>query len=405
LGHRHGGCFLLLQATAKQLSVSQKGKHMVSDSQHKHWECLIAYNALGGYVVPKSSSARNCSQHILNGRVFEPRMPEFVAKHVGQGDIVHAGTFFGDFLPAFSRAMAPGARVWAYEPVAENYACAKATMELNRIENVSLHFAGLGEALSEGVVVTHDAAGMALGEVAYVSTSMEDRVGDTETIRIVSIDETVPSDRHVAIIQLDVEGFEEPALSGALKTIARCKPILVLETLPPPAWVSRHLEPLGYSVREGVHANVVLSVTATGGLANAARWRARSMLKAMLPAKWRQRLRSAEAAQRASRMPTAADSGALDCRLAQTADGALVCAPLGADLAPCAKARTNAAGAVLVHSARYGQDLPRLAAAGQPVLVVEPDADMRRYARMTAILNRLDNVRVEADEASFKPLQ
>ena len=34
-------------------------------------------------------------------------------------------------------------------------------------------------------------------------------------------------------------------------------------------------------------------------------------------------------------------------------------------------------------------------------MALEPDADMRRYARMTAILNRLDQVRVEAEEAAF----
>jgi FkbM family methyltransferase len=371
------------------------------DTRPDPWDCIVAYNALGGYFVPKSSSARNCSQHILNGRVFEARMPEFVAQHVGTGDIVHAGTFFGDFLPAFSRALAPGARVWAFEPVAENYACAKATTELNRVDNVVLHFAGLGAASSEGVVVTHDSAGVALGEVAYVSTSMVDRVGDTETIRIVSIDETVPADRDVAIIQLDVEGFEEPALTGALKTIARCRPILVLETLPPAAWVAEHLSPLGYRVREGVHANVVLSVRPTGGPASALRWRARSLLKAVLPAKLRQRLRRAEAAQRVARLPAAADSGALDCVLVPLPGGGIVCAPPGADLQPVATVRESASGAVLAGPVRYGQDLPRLAAGGRPVLALEPDADLRRYARMTAIVNRLDQVRVEAEEAAF----
>jgi FkbM family methyltransferase len=366
------------------------------------WDCSIAYNPLGGYIVPMSSSARNCSQHILNGRVFEPRMPDFVAKHVGSGDIIHAGTFFGDFLPAFSRSMARGALVWAYEPVAENYACAKATLELNRVENVVLSLAGLGEKSSEGVIVTTDSAGMALGEVAYVSTSSADRVGDTEAIHIVSIDESVPADRSISIIQLDVEGFEEQALNGALKTISRCKPILVLETLPPPAWVARHLTPLGYRVREGVHANVVLSVKPTGGLLESLRWQARSVLKAVLPSWLRNRLRSAQAGQRAPRMPTAADSGALDCVLVRGADGAWVCAHPGADLTACATTSEVAPGVLLARSVQYGQDLPRLAASGKSILAVEPDDDKRRCARITAILNRLDAVQVEGSEEAFQ---
>jgi hypothetical protein len=36
------------------------------------------------------------------------------------------------------------------------------------------------------------------------------------------------------VIHLDVEGYERAALEGARKTIARCRPLLVLETLPGP---------------------------------------------------------------------------------------------------------------------------------------------------------------------------
>lgn len=382
------------------MTDSQNESYM-TETRAKPWTVIIAYNALGGYCVPASSSARNCSQHILNGRIFEPRMPQFVTRHIGQGDIVHAGTFFGDFLPAFSRAAAPGARIWAFEPVAENFACAQATLEMNRIDNVALTFAGLGEASSEGVMVTTDPAGVALGEVAYVSTSIDDQVGDTEVIRIVSIDDTVPADRHVSIIQLDVEGFEEQALNGAIATIRRCKPILLLEMLPPDAWVAKNLTPLGYRVREGVHANVVLSVKPTGGIADSARWRARSILKAILPMKLRRKVRDVQAAQRAQTMPTARDSNALDCALITATDGAVVCAPPGADLSTQAVATDLPAGALLVRGVGYGQDLPRLAAAGKPVWAIESDDDRRRYARITAILNRLEAVQVVASEAEI----
>jgi FkbM family methyltransferase len=375
---------------------------MTNQTRNEPWRCLFAYNELGGYAVPLSSSTRNCSQYILNGRVFEPRMPDFVAAHVGVGDIVHAGTFFGDFLPAFSRALAPGARVWAFEPVAENHACARLTLEMNRIDNVTLTFAGLGRSASEGVMVTTDAAGMAMGEIAYVSTSATDQVGDTEAIRIVSIDETVPADRQVSIIQLDVEGFEEQALEGALKTIARCRPILVLEGLPSVAWVERHLTPLGYKVREGIHANVVLSVRPTGSLIDTLRWRSRSLLKAVLPAALRRRVRETQAAQRPSRLPTAQEAGALDCQLLTTDAGHVVCAPPGADVAACAVTGSTAAGELVAYGVGYGQDLPGLASSGVPVRAVEADADKCRYARMTSILNRLDSVRVETSPEAFE---
>jgi Methyltransferase FkbM domain len=74
----------------------------------------------------------------------------------------------------------------------------------------------------------------------------------------VTVDETVPSDRKVSIIQLDVEGFEKPALAGALMTIQRCKPIIILETLPEEGWLSENIMRLGYRIAGTVHGNTLL---------------------------------------------------------------------------------------------------------------------------------------------------
>ena len=52
--------------------------------------------------------------------------------------------------------------------------------------------------------------------------------------------------RNVSIIQLDVEGFEQPALKGAMTTIARCRPILILETLADHTWFTERILCLGY---------------------------------------------------------------------------------------------------------------------------------------------------------------
>ena len=42
-------------------------------------------------------------------------------------------------------------------------------------------------------------------------------------------------------MQLDVEGHEQQALLGAMLTIARCRPLLILETLPAEDWIEEHL--------------------------------------------------------------------------------------------------------------------------------------------------------------------
>jgi hypothetical protein len=79
-------------------------------------QCCIAYNKFGGYCVPLSSCYRPAAQRILSGKVYEPETIAFLTSHCGKGDVIHGGTFFGDFIPALSRALAPGYKLWAFEP-------------------------------------------------------------------------------------------------------------------------------------------------------------------------------------------------------------------------------------------------------------------------------------------------
>jgi hypothetical protein len=83
-------------------------------------QCCIAYNKYGGYCVPLASRYRVAARKILAGEVWEPTTIEFLMSYGSHGDIVHAGAYFGDFLPALSRSCAPGAKVWAFEPNPEN---------------------------------------------------------------------------------------------------------------------------------------------------------------------------------------------------------------------------------------------------------------------------------------------
>ena len=66
--------------------------------------------------------------------------------------MLHAGTFFGDMLPSFSRKT-PGL-VYAFEPVLENYLLAHQVTERNDLDNVLLFHAGLAEHARPGRVET-----------------------------------------------------------------------------------------------------------------------------------------------------------------------------------------------------------------------------------------------------------
>ncbi len=226
--------------------------------------CTISYNKYGGYCVPMSSRHRPAAVKILANEVYEPGTLEFMRSNCGDGDVVHAGTYFGDFLPALSSACGPSAKVWAFEPNPENFLCAEITVLLNGIRNVELANAGLGKRKEMLLVKTCDATGRSLGGASHIVNSgglSTSSVG-VEPVEMLSIDCAVEPGRNVSIIQLDVEGHEQEALCGALATINRCLPILMLEVWPnsnllESDWFAHNISSLGYRISGKIHGNSV----------------------------------------------------------------------------------------------------------------------------------------------------
>jgi FkbM family methyltransferase len=218
--------------------------------------CCVAYNEHGAYCVPLSSRHSPCAQAILDGRVWEAKTLALMA--AAGGDVIHAGTYFGDFLPALSRSRAAGAKVWAFEPNLENYRCALLTVHLNALANVELFNAGVGNRRTVMQMRLKDDNDRSLGGMSHIVRPgvelLSSRMGAVDVRRI---DDVVPGDRCVSIVQLDVEGFETQALAGARETIRRCSPMLILESVPHERWLAQHLAPLGYRAERAVAGNTV----------------------------------------------------------------------------------------------------------------------------------------------------
>lgn len=221
--------------------------------------CVVAYNRHGGYCVPRAALHRPCAQTILRGEAFEPETIELLRLLAADGDVVHAGTFFGDMLPAIARACRPGGVVWACEPNRESHRAAGMTAALNGLGNVRLHRTALGAERGEGLLRVADSTGRALGGRSSLVDAIDGQSGERgETVPLSRIDDVVPADRHVSVIHLDVERHEQQALAGALATIRRCRPALIVETLPEAAWIHEHLAPLGYAIAGRVGPNTLL---------------------------------------------------------------------------------------------------------------------------------------------------
>jgi FkbM family methyltransferase len=189
----------------------------------------------GIYFVPKYAEHRPACQAILSGQMYEPDTHELVHNILQRktGSMIHAGTFFGDMLPTFSRSC-PGT-VYAFEPVLENYVLAKLCIDSNKLENVYLQNAGLSDSTSIAHIDTGDQGGTHRGGGSRLSEA-------GQLVGLVTID-SLGLDG-VVIIQLDVEGHELPALKGARGTIERNYPVIMIEDNP--RVCGPFLEEMGY---------------------------------------------------------------------------------------------------------------------------------------------------------------
>ncbi len=239
-----------------------KSKNVRSANNSKQvLDGLVAYNKYGGYFTPLSSQKRPAVQSILRGGVYEPDTINYMRDNCSNDDIIHAGTFFGDFLPGLSMAISNNAKIWAFEPSIENFRCAQITSLINNLNNVELFNSGVGEINTMVPMQIESVEGISLGGGSTIVN--EDIEGKTIDVKIVKIDDVIPLDRNISILQLDVEGYEKEALQGALNTIIRCNPVLILEdnkNVIETSWFADNIISLGYEVFDEIHNNTLLKI-------------------------------------------------------------------------------------------------------------------------------------------------
>jgi FkbM family methyltransferase len=104
--------------------------------------------------------------------------------------------------------------VHAFEPVPEHASCWRRNME--GVDNVVIHELAVGK--GPGLV----------GLVVDAENSGKSCVTENGGVAIVSLDEL--DLECVDFIKIDTEGYESAVLEGSAKTIAKCRPVIVVES-------------------------------------------------------------------------------------------------------------------------------------------------------------------------------
>ena len=197
-------------------------KHNIEFIQDEKFVIKFTHLTLDGnqYFVPKHALHRSAVKNLLNGTLYEPDTHNLVREFCNsfKGSMVHAGTFFGDMIPNFSKSVS--GNVYAFEPVFENYILAKLCVDSNNLSNVILMNSALSDSLGNLYINTSEDDGKHAGGASTIS----DKGAICTAINIDSL-----NIEDLVSIQLDVEGHELIALTGAQETIQKNRPVIALE--------------------------------------------------------------------------------------------------------------------------------------------------------------------------------
>jgi len=180
-----------------------------------------------GHVSVEAIEAgdRVCLRY-LDGGVFEPETLTVWARlcraAVGR-TVLDVGAYTGLF--AISAALM-GCKVHAFEALPRNAQRSALNIRSNAVDDkVALHKAAVSDAIGEAKFSFNGTMALTSGG----SLLAEKRSYTTITVPVVTLDSLDLQD--VAAIKIDVERAEPLVLRGAVETLARCRPTLIVEVL------------------------------------------------------------------------------------------------------------------------------------------------------------------------------
>ena len=158
--------------------------------------------------------------------LYELRKTAEIEARLGPGGVfVDVGCSEGDFALIAARIVGPGGRVVAFEPDPGNVGVIRDNVALNGFAWVEVHPIALSDRDGEAELFRSSVSGW-----HSLLPGLEHRDRDVITVPVARLD-SFALDR-LDMIKIDVEGAEVAVLEGARDSIARHRPVILLDTHP-----------------------------------------------------------------------------------------------------------------------------------------------------------------------------
>lgn len=132
--------------------------------------------------------------------------------------IIDAGAFIGDTALILSDYT--NNKVYSFEPFLSNFNSIKKNIELNNKNNIEPVYMALGDE-NKGIYIENK-------EISSAN-KLNTNFNSGNKVQMTTLDSFVEKNNiKVGLIKTDLEGFEQPFLRGALNTIKKQKPILII---------------------------------------------------------------------------------------------------------------------------------------------------------------------------------
>ncbi len=191
-----------------------------SFAYYKNYRLVFAPSMLT-YILFASKSVRNSDITVLE---------EFI--HAGDS-VIDVGAHIGSMAIVAAACTGTTGKVLAFEPVAKFATIIQANVTKNNLDGIITVFPFAVGANTQNVFINDDVKDDTTNHVAASGT----------VVKQVTLDEYTKDIAKVALLKIDVEGYEVEVLRGASNTLAKTKVIFI-------EFYTRNLERLGYNPKE-----------------------------------------------------------------------------------------------------------------------------------------------------------